>query len=150
MAFAACAFVTLSIEEKFRESKKPAGDMDTIANMLTIIKNGYMAKKLEVLAPYSKHKLAIVKILSAGQFVGLVERSGNIIKIELAYENQKPKIHDIKKVSKPGLRIYIKSKNVKKIKGGSGLLVISTPQGVMSGDDAKVKKLGGEVICKVW
>lgn len=150
MAFAACAFATLSIEEKFRESKKPAGDMDTTANMLTIIKNGYMAKKLEVLVPYSKHKLAIAKILSAQQFVGLVERSGKIIKIELAYEKQKPKIHDIKKVSKPGLRIYIKSKNVKKIKGGSGLLILSTPKGVMSGDDAKVKKLGGEVICKVW
>lgn len=124
--------------------------MDTIANMLTIIKNGYMAKKLEVLVPLGKHKLAIAKILSAAQFVGLVEKSGNKIKIELAYENQKPKIHDIKKVSKPGLRIYIKSKNVKKIKGGKGLILISTPQGVMSGDDAKAKKLGGEVICRVW
>lgn len=123
---------------------------DSVANMLTTIKNGYMAGKLEVLVPLGKHKLAIAKILSAAQFVGLVEKSGNIIKIELAYENQKPKIHDIKKVSKPGLRIYIKSKNIKKIKGGKGLILISTPQGVMSGGDARAKKLGGEVICKVW
>lgn len=123
---------------------------DPIANMLTIIKNGYMARKTEVLVPYSKHKLAIAKILSAGQFVGLVEKSGNIIKIELSYENQKHKLHDIKKVSKPGLRIYIKSKNIKKIKGGKGLVIVSTPYGVMSGDDARAKKLGGEVICEVW
>lgn len=123
---------------------------DPTANMLTIIKNGYMAKKLEVLAPLGKHKLAIAKILSSRQFVGNVEKENNKIKIGLVYENQRPKIHDIKKVSKPGLRIYVKSKNIKKVKGGKGLVIVSTPKGVMTGEDAKAKKLGGEIICEVW
>lgn len=124
--------------------------MDPIANMLVAIKNGYMAKKPKVIVPFSKHKLEVAKVLISRNFIGEATRQNSKINIDLAYDGQKPKLSQIKRVSKPGLRIYTKSKNIKKIKGGRGMLIISTPQGVISGEDAKEKKLGGEVICEVW
>lgn len=123
---------------------------DPVANMLVTIKNGYMAKKPDVLVPFSKHKLEVAKVLADRNFISSVTQENSKLKIELAYENQKPKLTEIKRVSKPGLRMYARSKNIKKIKGGKGILVISTPQGVMTGEDAIDKKLGGEIICKVW
>lgn len=124
--------------------------MDHVSNMVVIIKNGYMAKKASVVVPHSNFKLEIAKVLEKENFVGLVKKEGNKIEIALIYENRKPKITEIKRVSKPGLRIYTKSKNIKKVKGGIGQTLVSTPQGVMTGKDAKAKKLGGEVICQVW
>ena len=124
--------------------------MDPIANMLVAVKNAYLAKKKEVIVPHSKFKFSVAKVLEKERFVSKVDHSGSKIKIVLLYENQAPKIKKIKKISKPGLRIYLKSKNIKKIKGGKGIAIISTPQGVMTDNEAKIKKLGGEVICQVW
>jgi len=124
--------------------------MDPTADMLIAIKNAYMAKKPEVVVPISKFTLAIVTVLEKEKFVGKVEKKDRSLKIQLLYENDKPKITQIEKISKSGLRIYSKSKNIKNIKGGRGMLIISTPSGVMTGYEAKKKKLGGEVICKVW
>lgn len=124
--------------------------MDPIANMLVAVKNAYLAKKKGIIIPYSKFRFSVAKVLEKEKFVGKVDHSGLKIKIDLLYENQKPKISKIKKVSKLGLRVYIKSKNIKKIKGGKGIAIISTPQGMMTDHDAKRKKLGGEVICEVW
>lgn len=124
--------------------------MDPVANMLVTIKNGYLAKKPQVLVPFSKFKYEIAKVLASEKFVGKVAKDKDKIAIELLYEGGRPKIKDIKRVSKLGLRVYEKSKNIKKVKGGRGMLVISTPKGLMTGKDAKAKKLGGEVICQVW
>ena len=124
--------------------------MDPIADMLVAIKNGYMAKKSQVLVPYSKFKFEIAKVLEKENFVGKVQMKDNLILVDIIYDNKNPKLHQIKKVSKLGLRIYIKSKNIKKVKGGRGITIISTPKGVMAGHDAKKKNLGGEVICQVW
>src|SRR3989344_2918440 len=124
--------------------------MDPTADMLIAIKNAYMAKKPEVVVPISKFTLTIVTVLEKEKFVGKVEKKDRSLKIQLLYENDKPKITQIEKISKSGLRIYSKSKNIKNIKGGRGMLIISTPSGVMTGYEAKKKKLGGEVICKVW
>jgi len=66
------------------------------------------------------------------------------------YEGRKPKVWQIKRVSKLGLRVYTKSKNIKKLKGGRGIVIISTPNGVMTGSEAKAKNLGGEIICQIW
>ena len=73
-----------------------------------------------------------------------------VILIDLSYEGGKARITDIKRVSKLGLRVYEKGKNIKKIKGGRGILVVTTSKGLMTGKSAKEKKLGGEVICRVW
>ena len=124
--------------------------MDPVADMLVAIKNGYLAKKVQILVPFSKFKYEIAKVLENEKFVGKTAKKDNKILIELFYEDGKPKITDIKRVSKLGLRVYEKSKNLKKIKGGRGILVITTPKGLMTGEQGKAKKLGGEVICRVW
>lgn len=124
--------------------------MDPVADMLIIIKNGYMARKPNISAPYSKFKLEIAKTLEKEKFVGSVKKEDGKIHINLAYDESKPRMSEVKKVSKLGLRVYIKSKRIKSIKGGKGITIISTPSGVMTGKEAKVKKLGGEVICQVW
>ncbi len=124
--------------------------MDPIADMLVAIKNGYMAKKPEVFVPYSNFKWGIIKILEKEKFVDNIGKNNSKIKINLLYENGQPKVTQIKRVSKLGLRVYIKSKNIKKIKGGRGIMIISTPGGIMTDKEAKAKNLGGEVICKVW
>ena len=109
-----------------------------------------MAGKSSVSVPHSKFKLAVAKVLEAQKFVSNVQKEKNAININLLYEDGKPKIADIKKVSKLGLRVYAKAKSIKTIKGGRGITVISTPRGVMTGKEAKAKKLGGEVICQIW
>lgn len=124
--------------------------MDPIADMLTVIKNGYMASKADVVVPYSKFKFSVAKVLAKEKFVGEVEKIESKIKITLLYEDQKPKMAQVSKISKLGLRVYTKSKNIKKVKGGRGIVLISTPKGVMTGDEARKTNLGGEVICEVW
>ncbi len=124
--------------------------MDPIADMLITIKNGYMAKKPSVNVPYSKFKLEIAKAIEASKFIGKVAKEDKNINIELVYENQKPKITEIKRISKLGLRVYAKKKDIKTVKGGKGLYILSTPRGVMTGQAAKTKNLGGEVICQIW
>lgn len=124
--------------------------MDPIADMLITIKNGYMAKKLSVVVPLSKFRLEIAKVMETEKLIGKVSVEDKKITIDLIYENNKAKISQIQKVSKLGLRVYVKSKKIPTLKGGRGTYILSTPQGVMTGKDAKFKQLGGEIICKVW
>ena len=124
--------------------------MDPIADFLITVKNAYMAKKKNISVPYSKFRLAIANVLEKEKVVEKVVKEDKVINMNLIYDGTKPKITTIKKVSKLGLRVYTKSKNIKSIRGGRGIVIISTPQGVMSGKEAKSKKLGGEVICYIW
>ncbi len=124
--------------------------MDPIADMIVIIKNGYLAKKEDVVMPYSKFKLQIAKLLEKEARIEKAEKDSNKLKLTLKYDKAKPAINEIKKVSKLGRRVYIKSKHIKSVKGGRGLTVISTPDGVMTDKDARKKNLGGEVICLIW
>lgn len=124
--------------------------MDTLSNMLVTIKNGYMAKKPSVSVPSSKFKLEVAKVLEKEGFVGKVTLSENRIEIALIYDARKPRLTEIKRISKPGLRIYTGNASIKKVKGGLGITIISTSQGVMTGNEARSKKLGGEVICQLW
>jgi len=118
--------------------------------MLVAIKNGYMAKKSSVAVPFSKFKQEIAKLLERENIVGKTTKENSHIMIELQYENQKPKITQIERISKLGLRVYKKSKNIKRVKGGKGISIVSTSKGLMTGDQAKAKKLGGEIICRIW
>lgn len=124
--------------------------MDPVANMIVTIKNGYMARKNAVAVPYSKFKLAVAKSIEKEGFIGKVQKNERVINIELIYEENLPKISEIKQVSKQGMRVYTKSKSIKAVKGGRGTIIVSTPQGLMGGKDAKKKNLGGEVICRIW
>ena len=124
--------------------------MDPIADMLVIIKNGYLAHKEQVSMRYSKFRLEVAKTLEKESFIGKVNKADSKITAELIYVANKPRLSEIKKVSKSGLRVYIKSKKIKSLKSGKGSYIISTPDGVMSGKEAKKKNLGGEVICLVW
>lgn len=124
--------------------------MDPIADLLIAIKNGYMARKNSLSFPYSKFKLAVVKVLESEKLINNVEKEEKLIKMGLIYDNGKPRISHVKKISKLGLRVYSKSKNIKTVRGGRGVTIITTPQGVMTGKEARAKKLGGEVICQIW
>jgi len=133
--------------------------LDTISDMLTRIRNAQMAGHKEVAIPFSKLKLAIAKILEERNFIDSVkkEEEGIMSKvlITLKYEkvsnNKKvPVISGIKRISKEGQRIYVGKDEIRSIKNGYGISVISTSKGVMTGDEARKKGLGGEVICEVW
>ncbi|MCA9388381.1 30S ribosomal protein S8 [Candidatus Berkelbacteria bacterium] len=130
--------------------------MDPIADMLTIIRNALVLGKPEVIVPYSGLKLEIAELLAKKEFVegtSIVENEDSQkkeIKIELKYYSDgKPAISSIKRVSKPGFRVYVRVNNIPKPRGGFGVVVVSTPHGIMTGQDAKRRKTGGEVLCEV-
>ncbi len=124
--------------------------MDPVSDMIVSVKNAYLAQKEQVILPYSKLKFEVAKALERAGFVGKVQKSEDKITVDLIYVDNKPRMSEIKRVSKPGLRVYVKSKKIQLIKGGRGTYLISTPQGIMTSAEAKKKNLGGEVICLVW
>ena len=127
---------------------------DPITDMLNQIKNAQAVGKTEILIPLSKIKNDIANILSKENFVGEVKKAakGKIkgLKISLKYENEVPAIAGFKRVSKPGQRIYQGFSDLRKVRGGYGISIISTSKGLMTNKDARYKKIGGEVICQIW
>ena len=127
---------------------------DPITDMLNQIKNGQAVAKAEVFVPFSKLKEKIAIILSEKGFLGEIKKTtkGNqkLLKIGLKYDNGVSTIAGVKRVSKPGQRIYGKISELKKVHGGYGISVVSTSKGLMTNGEAKKAKLGGEIICQVW
>ena len=130
--------------------------IDRISNMLSAIKNASMVGKDFIEIGLSKECESIAKALQKGNFVSEVkvfkpkEAKRKMLRIDLINEEGNPKIRDIRRVSKPGKRIYRGAGQLRPVQGGYGLLIVSTSRGVMSGDEAKKKKLGGEVLCEVY
>ena len=125
---------------------------DTISDLLTRIRNGQMSNKKSISVPYSKMKESICKVmLDEGYIDGLSSDEGKIrtLTVELKYFEGKPVIDYIKRVSRPGLRIYKSSDDIPLVKNGLGICIISTSQGLMTGKSAKEKKCGGEIICYI-
>ena len=125
---------------------------DTISDLLTRIRNGQMSNKKSISVPYSKMKESICKVmLDEGYIDGLNSDEGKIrtLTVELKYFEGKPVIDYIKRVSRPGLRIYKSSDDIPLVKNGLGICIISTSQGLMTGKSAKEKKCGGESICYI-
>jgi len=125
---------------------------DPIADMLTQIRNGQMANKEAVTVPCSVKKLNILKVLEEeGYIVAFQKIAGDIPKIviHLKYFKNKPVIEKIKRISRPGLRIYKKKDELPKVMGGLGVAILSTSQGVMSDKKARQLGQGGEVLCVV-
>jgi small subunit ribosomal protein S8 len=129
---------------------------DPIADMLTRIRNACMQRHTSVVMPKSKLKVAIADILKQEGFirdfkVQTNERSFEDLVLDLKYTNDRqPVITGLKRVSRPGLRIYTKHQDIPRVRGGMGLSILSTPRGVMSGYDAYRQNIGGEVLCYVW
>lgn len=128
---------------------------DPIADMLTRIRNAYLAKKSEVTIPYSKIKFEIISQLQKENFIGEYRKRGRkkdkVLLIKLIYNAEgNPAITEIKRVSRPSRRVYAGAKEFWPFKNGFGARIISTPQGIMTDKKARKLKVGGEVICEVW
>lgn len=129
--------------------------MDPIADFLNRIKNAESVYHEIVRVPFSKMKFQIAKILEREGFIQGAEKKGKgsrkFIKIILKYNDDKtPALRDFKMISKPSRRVYIKSKDIKRVKGGFGIGIISTPKGLMTDKEARREKVGGEYICEIW
>ena len=125
---------------------------DPIADMLTRIRNGLSAHKTSVSMPLSKKKKAIADLLVAEGFIKSVnvsEENNGTLSIELKYHQGQPVIEMLKRVSRPGLRIYKTSVDLPKVHGGFGVAVVSTSKGLMSDRKARLEGVGGEIICYV-
>jgi small subunit ribosomal protein S8 len=126
---------------------------DPIADMLTQIRNGQMARKPSVTLPCSRNKIDILKVLEEEGYIAAFERDKAKVKpnltIHLKYHNNKPVIETIRRVSRPGLRVYKRKDELPKVMGGLGIVILSTPQGVMSDKKARQLGQGGEVLCLV-
>jgi len=127
---------------------------DPIADMLTRIRNGLAVKKNEVVLPYSKIKHEIAKILKKEGYLLEIEKVDgqfDSLKLVLVYkENKEPAISHIKKVSKPGQRIYVSREEIPYVLNNLGIAILSTSRGLMTNKQARRSKIGGEVLCEVW
>ena len=128
---------------------------DPIADMLTRIRNGAMARHDSVMVPASKMKLSIAKILKQEGYINAYEVVENgikrDIKITLKYEERnKPMIMGLKRMSKPGLRLYVQHNEIPRVFGGMGIAILSTSRGVVPSYKAWKQGLGGELLCYVW
>ena len=127
---------------------------DPIADMLTRIRNANTMRYKEVEIPSSKVKVEIAKILKNEGFINDYKIKKNnvqdVIVLSLKYNNKERVITGLKRISKPGLRVYAKSSEIPRVLNGLGIAIISTSNGIMTGKDAKAANLGGEVLAYIW
>lgn len=124
--------------------------MDNVADALIRIKNGYQSGKLSVELKYSKLIFKLMKLLEEEKYLEDVSKDDQVIKVALKYIDRKPAVTDIKRVSKPSLRIYKGVTDLPSVLNGLGIAVISTPKGLLTDKKAKKLKVGGEVLAFVW
>ncbi|MGE4415959.1 MAG: 30S ribosomal protein S8 [Marinobacterium sp.] len=126
---------------------------DTLADMFTRIRNGHMAEKAHVAMPSSKQKIAVANLLKDEGYITDFSVEGDVkpvLSIELKYFEGKPVIEEIKRVSRPSLRIYKSASELPKVADGLGIAIVSTSKGVMTDRAARKAGIGGEVICTVF
>lgn len=143
------------IEVRYLELENQAGNMDPIANMLTSIRNAQAVKHESVRVPYSKVNFGILETLKREGWIENIElkkkEGKSILSLKLKYtEDGRPKISALQRVSKLGKRIYVKKDEIPSVRNNYGLAILSTPQGIMTGKEARKRKVGGEVLCKIW
>ena len=133
--------------------------MDSISDFFIRIKNAYLVKKDRVVVPFSRMKYEMAKILEQNGFVLAVRKKKKIKKtgyeelfldLKLKYEGDEPALSDVKLLSSPGRRIYLKKNEIRPVRDGYGILIISTSRGIMTGGEAKKQGLGGQAIAEVW
>ena len=128
---------------------------DPIADMLTRVRNASRARHAEVVVPASRTKREIARILKEEGFIAEVreERDGpaQLLRLELKYVDGKvPVVSGLKRISKPGLRVYARKTDIPRVLGGLGLVIVSTSKGIMTGTQARQAELGGEILAYVW
>jgi len=127
---------------------------DPIADMLTRIRNACSAGHRRVDVPVSKLKVELARLLRDNHYVTdfkVLEDGGRgSLRLYLKYHNEVPVIRELRKVSTPGLRRYVKSREIPRVKNGLGMAIVSTPKGLMSDRDARTANLGGELVAYIW
>ncbi len=128
---------------------------DPIADMLTRIRNAIMVRHDSVPIPASRMKLSIARILKDEGFINdyevLRSKPHRVIKLYLKYSDKnQPVLSGLERISKPGLRVYVQQKEIPRVHGGLGIAIVSTPKGVMTGQQAWRQRIGGELLCYVW
>ena len=129
--------------------------MDPVGDMFTRIRNGQMRQINTIDVPASKFRFKILEILRSEGYINnfFIEKNDNnknILKVDLKYYEGNPVIKEIKRVSKPGRRVYSRATSLPKIHNGLGLAIISTSKGIMSDSEARKNNIGGEIICRVF
>ena len=129
--------------------------VDPVGDMITRIRNAQMRSLSSVKIPGSKFRASILDVLKKEGYISDYKfltdvKDKNSLSVSLKYDNGDPVIKEIKRVSKPGRRIYAKADSIPIIQNGLGLAIVSTSKGIMSDDDAKNKNIGGEIICRVF
>lgn len=127
---------------------------DPISDFIIQLKNASLARKQTVSLPYSELKFTIAEILNKEGFLKSVSKKGKKVKkfieMDLVYKDNSPKIHGVKRISKPGRRVYKKTTELRPVKQGTGLLLLSTPSGVVTDKAARLSKVGGEALFEIW
>jgi small subunit ribosomal protein S8 len=130
---------------------------DPIADMLTRIRNATTSRHDSVVIPASKMKVSIAKVLKEEGFIrdySVVAEDGKAqpaLKVELSYAGRRqPVLNGLQRVSKPGLRVYVQQREIPRVYGGLGIAILSTPRGIMTGQEARRQAVGGEILCYVW
>lgn len=125
---------------------------DPISDLIIRLKNASMVRREHVILPFSKMKKAIADVLSTKGYVGSVSKTAaGSLKVEVLYkEDGRPVITDVKRISKPSRRLYTGSQTIHPVKRGYGLLVLSTPAGILAGEDARKQNVGGETLFEIW
>ena len=128
---------------------------DPVADMLTRIRNGIRARHSRVEMPSSKLKAEIARILKDEGYLGnykvAEEGEKKILRLSLRYDNEGASVISvIERVSRPGRRVYVRSRDVRRVLGGLGVAILTTPQGVMTGKAARKAGVGGELLCNIW
>jgi small subunit ribosomal protein S8 len=127
---------------------------DPIADMLTRIRNAIMVRKPEVTLPHSAIKEGVARLLKESNFVDDIsvkkDGVGKVLTVRINGEDSNARITEIVRLSKPGRRHYVNSKEIPTVMRGRGIVILSTSRGLMTGDKAKAEKVGGELICKVY
>lgn len=127
---------------------------DPIANMLTLIRNGIRAKKETVDIPQSKMLILIADIMKQEGFIDnyrvIKDVKQGILRVYLRYINKKSVVVNLKRVSRPGLRIYRNTKSIPKVLRGKGVAILTTSKGLMTDQQAREQGIGGEVLCNIW
>ena len=128
--------------------------MDGIADLIVRIKNASDARKESVTIPHSKMKAAILDVLAKEGYVGEIIKKGKkvhkSIEVGLVYDEYGPKVKGVERISKLSKRIYGGAKDLKPVKQGHGVLVVTTPKGIMTDAEARKAKVGGELLFKIW
>jgi len=128
--------------------------MDSISNMIIMMKNASLAGKETVQIPYSKMKNAVLECLKkegyVGEFSKKVKKGTPVLEVNLVYTEEKPRITEVERISKQSRRTYFGVKDIFPVRNGFGILVLSTPKGILSGKEARKEQVGGEALFKMW